>query len=524
MTIVTFEEKGLQKNVNVTCNPPPKFIVRLKRKEGDDGYNGEFGFDWLRDAYIGYGTLYNELKEEYTSIPITCEIDYYVPWLSMFRGQDNVSLWLDCQSIGSEHVDADEYVVLPTTKGVSFTPNKITMDRMRGNDPVEIKIKCPEILSDDLLIHFKDKRNNVVGGIHFVKNDVVFEMTVKVVEVYRGSGEETEEEMFENADWSYIHEVKNNDKYDPETYLNKHSMQQAFITVKFDYIHDESRSQYELFIKPSSDICDEWGNVGGESPISELYDLFVKKYGEDKKHKGPIVFLTCLNNSTTVVEEVLEPVVSTVTKTTHTRGSARSIPFDGKGVVIYKIGLSKMQTYAHELSHILGCRHVFNEAHDAVDEKIKKYKEKVDDFDDKIKANKTSGERKDAEHNVNKFPGSASRQKVIDFNQELKNLESNRQNYRSLLEDFTGYKERNKFLFNNKGDSIDNFMDYCEPRNSFFKWQWEAMHYEIEKYHGLIAKFIDLRPFGLKKIEKPSLPSPHENIPKKTDMYNASDK
>ncbi len=75
-----------------------EFIARLERKED---YNGEFGFDWMRSNYETICQSYEALKQEYNPTKIEGQ-DYFIPWLSMFPKQENVSLLLKIDKLNDE--------------------------------------------------------------------------------------------------------------------------------------------------------------------------------------------------------------------------------------------------------------------------------------------------------------------------------------------------------------------------------------------------------------------------------------
>lgn len=95
---ITLKETGQQSVAKLWVYSPPKseteealnFLIHFRRP---DNYDGEFGFDWMRDDYNTVCNNYKELKKEYydceknEKVELPKGKEYFVPWLSMFAKQ-----------------------------------------------------------------------------------------------------------------------------------------------------------------------------------------------------------------------------------------------------------------------------------------------------------------------------------------------------------------------------------------------------------------------------------------------------
>ena len=88
---ILFEDGETQTQYLQSNDDRIKAIVHFRQLEN---YNGEFGFDWMRDNYQMISENYEELKKYYKDAQINSS-EYFVPYLSMFPGQDNILLNLD---------------------------------------------------------------------------------------------------------------------------------------------------------------------------------------------------------------------------------------------------------------------------------------------------------------------------------------------------------------------------------------------------------------------------------------------
>ena len=149
---VTYQGKKAQANLNVQTSKLKKFFVNFRRQPG---YNGEYGFDWLRDEYIHpivtvskdhNGAAFNAplalceevaaIKSEYKTKDVLNPISphgihYYPAWLTMYP--DNAAAKI--------------------THGPSIQTNGIDLD---------IEIVALEALSqDDTILIFESSNANI---------------------------------------------------------------------------------------------------------------------------------------------------------------------------------------------------------------------------------------------------------------------------------------------------------------------------------------------------------------------------
>jgi len=95
MTLL-FEQDG--EHVGLLRENELNFVVHFRRipekdkdnKENKDKYNGEFGFDWLREEYKNSCLSYYDLKNEYDVETINEDKEYFIPWLAMFKDHKSI--------------------------------------------------------------------------------------------------------------------------------------------------------------------------------------------------------------------------------------------------------------------------------------------------------------------------------------------------------------------------------------------------------------------------------------------------
>ncbi|MCX2761560.1 type VI secretion system tube protein TssD [Aquimarina muelleri] len=448
-----------------------KFIATLSRK---NDYNGEFGFDWIRNNYKNICENYQELKKEYEQINIE-GIKYFVPWLSMFPNQENVFLNLHINSINGKQRNED-IIKLPAKNGIRFEPDQLKVKEANGH---EIKVFCDKPLNDDVKIEFLDKNDNIVGKLIVVKNDKVYDLNLKIVKVVRSTSRDKDLKGINDA----LNTIKLND------FLNNNSLQQALI--KTNIIQTECILELEGEISDDNDepLYDGAVFVGKKESVSKMFrELYVTKYEKETVHKGVLLFVTTIRKNDTA-------------------GDGQLWDTTKRYCSIFYDGLYSVTTYVHEIAHVLGCEHSFdNEGEDFIknhEDNILEEEKKIHDLiveiekhKQRITANKEQIIKMQKHPNnpiaVNNLKVAESNiigheKRILNKQKEIEQRKKNINQRQSLISVAPKIMENNKYVFPKKGSTLDNFMDYTNPRsirNSFWKWQWKTIQSEIKTYYS----------------------------------------
>ncbi|OEK07701.1 hypothetical protein A8C32_16745 [Flavivirga aquatica] len=432
----------------------------------------------MRDEYKDICDNYEALKKEYNPTTINGK-EYFVPWLSMFPKQNNVSLLLKVKQVKGNNgkVKKDDVVKLPTKHGIRFEPNEVRVKDIKENG-VLINVFCDSPLSSDTEISLLNKNDATVGKIMFFKNDEIFNLNLKIVKVVRSASKK--------RDLTGINKAL--EQIDLDNFLNKNSLQQALI--KTAIIPDECVLELdgEILNENGKPLFDGAVFVGGNEVSSLLRERYMQEYEQEVKHKGLLLFVT--------------PI-----KRKGAAGDGQLWAADHRNCSIFYDSLYTKTTYAHELAHVLGCEHPFdnewkinNERFNQRinDEEIKKqkYLSENEEFErGKLKCMARIEEMKTYPNNpvaiknieVNKSNLKVLDQKILAREKKIKINEELIKIFQSLIEQARIIKESNRYVFPVKGITKENFMDYVYPksnRKSFWKWQWRAMQYDIKTYYS----------------------------------------
>ncbi|MDO6674201.1 hypothetical protein Q4517_01390 [Tenacibaculum sp. 1_MG-2023] len=449
--------------------PALKFIANLRRL---DNYKGEFGFDWMRDDYQTICEDYEKLKKEYTPTKIH-DKDYFVPWLSMFPQQENVKLKLEVEILEGTATDVD-IIKLPKKDGIRFEPEEVKVSEANEK---EISVFCDTSISNDMNIKLFDKDDNPVGEINIFRNKTIHNLKVKIVKVVRKNSSE--------RDLRGINEALQ--QVDLNNYLNKNSLNQALIKTS---IENNNTNVIELDTEQltKDKKLDGAGFKDNVEQVSSMFlDEYMQKYEQESKHKGLLVFVTILRKPGTA-------------------GDGQLLIGDARNCSIFYDGRYQPTTYAHEIAHVLGCMHPFDEFNE---EKINEINKRIQKYTDKIKIREDEilkdGEKiKRAEKRIiemKKYPNNLTAIKNIKVNTNnikvyQKNIE-NRELSISKIKEFinkdkkrkeqlTHIKNENEYSFPIKDSTKENFMDYTISRSariSFWSWQWRTMQNDIKRYY-----------------------------------------
>ena len=312
-----------------------KFSVYFERKKG---YNGEFGFDWMRKNYSTIANNYEELKKEYKDAQINDQ-EYFVPYLSMFPTQEEVVFNLKLNTLEGK-AKKDDIIKLPSKNGITVEPNEISVkdlekeqneiEKEKTKDDVskitrtEIKVVCENALSEDTNIELLDKNDNPVGEIILVKNDEVYDLEIKLVKVC----------------WDRHLEMLRED-YDREIigledFMINNSLNQALIKPKILNKNFDAIEHIKVNDLPNDFLT-------GGSFLNSKGRRGLKKISESAQNfKGIVVFYLGLEH-----QEIKA-------------GDAQTFPLDDQFLFLY-INSSYSRDLSHEIGHTLGLNHTFFE-------------------------------------------------------------------------------------------------------------------------------------------------------------------
>ncbi|MFL0080889.1 type VI secretion system tube protein TssD [Tenacibaculum maritimum] len=402
-----------------------KFIARFERL---GTYNGEFGFDWMRDNYLdkeggakGICNNQEKLKKEYFPTSIH-EKEYFVPSLSMFPNQEGVILKL---SIKEKEGTAknDDIIKLPAKNGIRFEPKQVKVSEADGK---QIKVICDSPLSSDVMINLLDKNDKKVGAINVVKNDEIINLSINLVLA---------------SESRHIDKLKGlfNDRINNlEDFLQNRSFNQAFIKPYLTNNLDNA---------PIISL-DDFGedDYNGTNLSKKGKSRIIEKFEKEIIFKSGIsIFLIAKNHER------------------NQAGDSKLIPLDWSYVFMY-VNAGKISDFTHEIGHALGLTHTFIEDghYDKTEEKINKvktYKRQLKEQEEYLIKNLSGKGRKIVNNNI----------RIL-----TKNIQT--------LEDTYSIGDKNPYKFTQSG--TDNFMDYYNDAKSFYRWQWDVMFKEAKKYYS----------------------------------------
>lgn len=132
---------------------------------------------------------------------------------------------------------------------------------------------------------------------------------------------------------------------------------------------------------------------------------------------------------------------------------------DSKNLAIFETNLWNKESFAHEIAHVAGLEHSFKEEKDLTDEEILNRNNVIHYVDDKINS---------------MIKSNKSKEEIANFWKEWK------KSYKISREDLNvHYRNLHKF----KQGNTDNFMDYYNKRELFWKFQWKALQDDVIKFY-----------------------------------------
>ncbi len=421
-----------------------KFIAKLEKP---DGYKGEFGFDWMRDNYKTICEDYNKLKKEYTPITIHNQ-EYFMPWLSMFPKQKNVKLKLVITEIEGISKETDIIKLLPKS-GMKFEPNEFKVSEANGK---EITVICESPLSKNIVISLVDKDDEEVGKLNVFKNanHGQLKFNITPVRILRGVSQQSDKNAIENRinhSQGFGDKSKdiNGDLQNLQDYLNTQSLNQALLQCSIGKVHDIIIDEDKWI---ADDLIVDEGCAFKGSLLDKFEDEFKKQHPNAFKNRGITVFLSPLENIRNDGKE-------------GAGGYGDLGDVDSKNLAIFETNLWNKESFAHEIAHVAGLEHSFKEVDDIYNDA-----ETLDNHNTFIKQ---------VDENLDSMLENKYLKKDI-----LEFWEEHRDNYRkirSLLNVY--YRNLHKF----KQGKTDNFMDYHNTKEVFWKFQWKALQDDILKFY-----------------------------------------
>lgn len=468
-----------------------KFLIHFRRIAT---YDGEFGFDWMRDEYIypitNVGGTNKELsldpaklKTEYKTTDVLNPItpyaqDYYSSFLNLLLNQE-VELDLEVEELEALSSDATEIIFESSNTDLVITPTTIPLNTLIAGGKQsknlggaatkdfylatnQVKIKCNAAFTGNEQIKvFAKLRNEAlgvddkkeVGKLMVMKNS---EQSKYIIDVYVIKSYIVDDPAFgESVIDTNINSKGGLQAF--EDYLNKKSLNQGLIQVKFNY--DTNGNPYDwpfrkISIKNASNETDYSGMLLNETTMqvdTGLYmnyinDRFKLMFPSLTRKKGIFLYLTPLTSPTA-------------------GGAAYNVPLDNKHCIIFNQNLNHFQSYAHEIAHTLGLEHFFLDGTLTIDQEIQAVENK--------KALKEQEKRNWFINNASQYVGNAQlrrdHERIFDrqinqFNDEIIVLRKN--THRFPIQ------------------TTENVMDYdLNKQKTFDKWQWKVIQDEAKQYY-----------------------------------------
>jgi len=198
-----------------------KFLIHFRHSST---YNGEFGFDWMRDEYIYPITLVNgtmkelcvdiaKLKTEYKTTDVVDDVssydkDYYCSFLNLMLNQE-ATLDLEVEELEVLSSDSTGIIFESSNPDLTITPATVPLNTLiaagKKNKPLggiasrdyylatnQIKVKCNKAFTKNEQIKVFAKLKDTttgsedkleVGKMMVMKNDQIYKLKARFVEV-----------------------------------------------------------------------------------------------------------------------------------------------------------------------------------------------------------------------------------------------------------------------------------------------------------------------------------------------------
>lgn len=437
-----------------------KYLIHFRRP---DNYEGEFGFDWMRDNYKEICNDYEALKKEYYDAEKKEKVEiegqeYFVPWLSMFPNQKGVKLKLEVEKIDNYQVRDDDYIELPAKAGVRFNPDTFKVSEINENTLVEVICKTP--LQNDITIGVKNNKGDIVGKLNVFKNDVTYKLPITIVNVSGNNLNSNEVSAFE------IQKIFSTQSFqqaliETNIKINKLDVNQEDLLSKeaLSILVKEDNTEIVVANEKTLDILTEINthyhhnsNIGVNLFILEVDRVHFRKYkSNEANYQDFDVYEEMeVNRNGNIIKKYKYICRYSEMQIDNSNGryfvigggqvgESRVIPTAQNSCIVYK-DYDKKESMVHEIGHLLGLSEIFKSL--LSERTYNRYKQK-------------------------------------------QTLTSKEEEY---VKDYEIMSKYHSFLF--EMGHTDNYMDYYTPilyskspyKNSFYRWQWIIMQYEITNY------------------------------------------
>ena len=364
----------------------------------------------------------------------------------------------------------------------------------------------------------------MVGKINVLKNSVVPKINLRFVKVvvYPGQKYLKENELVNGAfvdkeydsEEAYLDNVLTN--HDVPNFIKTRAFNQALIDVNIDpgdYVIelDLEKLPEGLNITDFQLVSNE-GDSAGANLQKHLFELYEKKFASSSNTKDLLLF---------------QSLIRYETDEGYIGGQSLLMDVASRSCIIYSHGIDRPADYVHELGHVLGCLHffedkLFQDMRDNISdgEEIKKrYRVKIKELEEKIAECEVAIAKDNGlienELKLKKFwqshvdnPSQTLKNKATakanlqNSQNKIRNWESRIIKHNAIIANcneeigkLSGWIggqnnriNRSKFLlglnpyFINQSKQSSNFMDYSLKRVCFTKWQWLGMLHEVVNY------------------------------------------